>query len=65
MILDDFFANRIRIRFIEADPDPADQNEIDPNRSGSATLQKNELLRFVLSFYLCAFLKVQYLFSNM
>ena len=31
-----FFATRIRIRFIEADPDPADQNETDPY--GSATL---------------------------
>ena len=27
-----------RIRFIEADPDPADQNETDPNGSGSETL---------------------------
>ena len=26
-----FFATRIRIRFIEADPDPADQNETDPD----------------------------------
>ena len=26
-----FFAARIRIRFIEADPDPADQNETDPD----------------------------------
>ena len=25
-------------RFIEADPDPSDQNETDPNGSGSATL---------------------------
>ena len=35
-----FFATRIRIRFIEADPnsDPADQNETDPNGSGSETL---------------------------
>ena len=33
-----FFATRIRIRFIEADPIPADQNETDPNGSGSATL---------------------------
>jgi len=35
-----FFATRIRIRFIEAypDPDPADQNETDPNESGSETL---------------------------
>ena len=33
-----FFATRIRIRFIEADPDPADQNETDPHGSGSATL---------------------------
>ena len=35
-----FFATRIwiRIRFIEADPDPADQNETDPNGSGFATL---------------------------
>ena len=32
----EFFA--IRIRFIEADPDPADRNETDPNGSGSATL---------------------------
>ena len=34
------FATRIRIRFIEADldPDPADQNETDPNGSGSETL---------------------------
>ena len=32
-----FFATRIRL--IEADPDPADQNETDPNRSGSATLE--------------------------
>ena len=31
-----FFA--VRIRFIDADPDPADQNETDPNGSGSATL---------------------------
>ena len=38
MILADFFATRIRIRFIEADPDPADQNEMDPNGSGSETL---------------------------
>ena len=32
-----FFATLIwiRIRFIEADPDPADQNETDPNGSGS------------------------------
>ena len=30
-----FFATRIRIRFIEADPDPADQNETDPHGSGS------------------------------
>ena len=32
-----FFATRIRIRFIEADtaPYPADQNETDPNESGS------------------------------
>ena len=27
-----------RIRFIEADPNSADQNESDPNGSGSATL---------------------------
>ena len=33
-----FFATRIRIRFIVADLDPADQNETDPNLSGSATL---------------------------
>ena len=33
------FATRIRIRFIEAVP--ADQNETDPNGSGSATLVKN------------------------
>ena len=26
-----FFATRIRIRFIEADPGPADQNETDPD----------------------------------
>jgi len=42
-IFDDFgwfFAIRIRIRFIEADPDPADQNETDPNGSGSETLLK-------------------------
>ena len=32
------FATRIRIRFIEADP--ADQNETDPNGSGSATLRQ-------------------------
>ena len=32
-----FFATQIRIRYIEADPDPADQNETDPN--GSETLQ--------------------------
>ena len=31
------FATRIRSRFFEADPDPADQNETDPNGSGSAT----------------------------
>ena len=31
-----FFATRIRV--IEADPDPADQNERDPNGSGSETL---------------------------
>ena len=31
-----FFATRIR--FIEADLDPADQNETDPNGSGSETL---------------------------
>ena len=31
-----FFATQIR--FIEVDPDPADQNETDPNGSGSATL---------------------------
>ena len=31
-----FFATRIR--FNKADPDPADQNETDPNGSGSATL---------------------------
>ena len=31
-----FFATRIRIRFIEADP--ADQNETDPYGSGSETL---------------------------
>ena len=31
-----FFATRIRIRFIEADPD--DHNETDPNGSGSETL---------------------------
>ena len=35
-----FFATRIRIRSIEADPDPADQNETDPNGSGSATLNQ-------------------------
>ena len=35
-----FFATRIRIRFIEADPDTPDQNETDPNGSGSATLVK-------------------------
>ena len=34
-----FFATRIR--FIEVDPDPADQNETDPNRSESETLQYN------------------------
>ena len=34
-----FFATRIR--FIEADPDPTDQNETDPNGSGSATLAHN------------------------
>ena len=28
--------------FIEADPDPADQNEMDPNGFGSATLEKME-----------------------
>ena len=33
-----FFATRIRIRFIEADPDPADQNETDLYGSGSETL---------------------------
>ena len=33
-----FFATRIR--FFEADPDPADQNETDRNGSGSATLGK-------------------------
>ena len=33
-----FFATRIRIRFIEADPDPADQNETDPNGSRSTTM---------------------------
>ena len=32
------FATRIRIRFIEADQDQADQNETDPNGSGSETL---------------------------
>ena len=26
-----FFATRIRIRFIEADPDPAEQNKTDPD----------------------------------
>ena len=31
-----FFATRIR--FIKADPDPTDQNETDPNGSGSETL---------------------------
>ena len=36
MILANFFATRIR--FIEADPYPTDQNETDPNGSGSATL---------------------------
>ena len=38
-----FFATRIRIRFIEADPDPADQYETDPygSGSGSATLFKS------------------------
>ena len=30
-----FFATRIRICFIELDPDPADQNETDPNGSWS------------------------------
>ena len=34
------FATRIRVRFIEADPDPADQNETIPNGSGSETLVK-------------------------
>ena len=46
MILVDFCGNfhdfgwifATRIRFIEADPDPVDQNETDPNGSGSATL---------------------------
>ena len=37
-----FFATRIRIRFNEADPDPADQNETDPNGSGSETLVEIE-----------------------
>ena len=36
-----FFANRIRIRFIEADPDPADQNETDPY--GSKTMNKSDI----------------------
>ena len=40
MILAEFLLTRIRIRFIEADPDPADQNETDPN--GSATLIKKQ-----------------------
>ena len=39
-----FFATRIRIRFIEADPDPADQNETDPYGSGSATLSETIML---------------------
>ena len=33
-----FFATRIRIRFIKTDPDPADQNETDPNGSGSLNI---------------------------
>ena len=36
ILVDWFFATRIRIRFIEADPDPADQTETDPK--GSETL---------------------------
>ena len=39
-----FFATRIRIRFIEVDPDQGDKNETDPNESGSATLKKIEIL---------------------
>ena len=40
-----FFATRIRIRFIEADPDPANQNEADPNGSGSSTLNYLDITR--------------------
>ena len=40
-----FFATRIWIRFIEADPDPADQNETDLNGFGSATLIKAKQYR--------------------
>ena len=47
-----------RIRFIEADPDPADQNETDPNGSGSATLLKTLdfllLIWFLTSAYSAA-----------
>jgi len=47
-----YFATRIRIRFIEADPDPADQNETDPNGSGCETLKKNKQKKTIKSMVL-------------
>ena len=50
MILGWFFATRIRIRFIEADPDLADQNEMDPYGSGSATLLLTDSFSIFVTF---------------
>ena len=52
MILAEFFATRIR--FIEADPDPADQIETDPYGSGSATLVESFVLGNTDQFQLLA-----------
>ena len=41
-----------RIRCIEADPDPADQNETDPNGSGSARLFKINKCSIISSLFL-------------
>ena len=52
-----FFATRIRIRFIEADSDPADQNETDPDLQHCFILSE-KVLKQVSSF------EIQIIFST-
>ena len=42
-----FFATRIRYIEADRDPDPTEQNETDPNESGSATLLPSFPLNFL------------------